>query len=463
MNTIGIIGLGTMGAHLARNFSSKGVTVAVYNRTFAKTEELLALSHQKINGYKTVQEFVQSLEKPRKIVLLVTAGKAIDTVLEELIPLLEPEDIVVDGGNSHWKDTERRQLMCAQHNLFLVSCGISGGSEGALNGPSLMPSGEKQALDVLLPLLCTIAAQDFSGKPAVTALGTGTAGHFVKMVHNGIEYAFIQAIAELYHFARIIGTAHETIISIFQQANTGVMNSYLLDITVSILQTEHNGTPLIHRIVDRAKAKGTGAWTLEAALELNVATPTMAQAVFARTQSERTYSFVVSPIDLTFSDPHRMVQFVDPQAVWHTLHAVWTASLLQGVDLIEGFNKHTGNTIDIQEVLRIWQGGCIIRTRFLEQLGQALYNPMRLQSLIVDAYEEVSATMHVFSHTQGDFASPVIHSTYDYLTSLLTKQQPANMIQAMRDYFGEHGYQMIDSQHAMTGGWSADRPLRKLD
>jgi 6-phosphogluconate dehydrogenase len=463
MNNLAIIGLATMGANLAKNFASRGKSVAVFNRSYGRTEVLVSQDIAGIVGYQNLEECIASLESPRVVVVLVQAGAAVDQTIEHLLPLLSPNDIIIEMGNSHYSDTIRRQSTCSAKQISLIGCGISGGEEGALHGPSLMPGGNKNALDIVMPLLELVAATDYAGKPCVTQVGIGAAGHFVKMVHNGIEYAMMQGIAELYDLMKLVGVDYKTQIELFRSANTKQNQSYLLDITVDILSRSNNGQPFVQQIVDRAGAKGTGKWAVAAAMDLGVAVPSIAGAVMARIASARTNTLKPQPTDLRFDDDHRKIAFVDPEAVWHTLHAIFFYSYLQGLELIIAANNENNWDINISEVLRIWQGGCIIRSHILEQLESVLDNPTKLQLLCVDTYEELGGALHVWSHAQGDLPRPVLHASYDYAVTLLSSTLPTNLIQAQRDYFGAHGYEQKNQSGVWSGGWYASRPMTQLE
>ena len=304
-NNVGVIGLSVMGASLAQNMANKGLEVSVYNRSEEKTRGLLKKGLERLHGHYSLAEFVDSLESPRQIYILVKSGKPVDAVLSQLSELVSEEDVVVDLGNSNWKDTERRKQEWDGAFNF-VGAGVSGGEDGALHGPSLMPGGDEEIIDsYVLPVLQKIAAKDFQGKPCVTNVGKGPAGHFVKMVHNGIEYAIMQGIAEVYDILRSQGYSNLEIQEIFRSLNYGNLQSYLLDITISILGTKDKEGQgfLVDRVSDIAKAKGTGGWTVEAGLEFGVSLPNIAAAVIARTQSARTQSFLKG-VDITVTKDH---------------------------------------------------------------------------------------------------------------------------------------------------------------
>jgi 6-phosphogluconate dehydrogenase len=463
MNNLAIIGLATMGKNLAKNYASKGKQVAVFNRTFLKTEELMSEHVPGITGYQDLSECIQSLESPRVVVVLVKAGDAVDQTIQQLLPLLSPKDCIIEMGNSRYTDTIKRQSTCSQKQIYLVGCGISGGEEGAFAGPSLMPSGDKIAVSAVLPLLELVAAKDFGGLPCVTNVGVLGAGHFVKMVHNGIEYAMMQGIAEMYDLMRLVGVDQQDQIELFKAANTLQNQSYLLDITIDVLSRSERDEPFIDHIIDRAGAKGTGKWTVEAGMDLGVSVPGIAAAVMARIASARTGVLSPLAVDLESQDPLQSLEFIDPQAVWHTLHAVFFYSYLQGLELILAANKEYNWDINLSEVLRIWQGGCIIRSQILKQLHLAIDSKVELQNLCTDTLDELTAAIHLWTHIPGDLPRPVLHASYDYAVTLLSSSLPTNLIQGLRDYFGAHGFELKDKDGSHSGGWYPSRPMKKMD
>ena len=453
-NTVGVIGLSVMGASLAQNLAGRGERVAAYNRSYEKTEKLLKKGVKNIHGYEQLTEFVESLESPRKILVLVKSGAPVDAVIAELLPLLEKEDILVDCGNSNWHDTERRQQEL-EGQVHFVGCGVSGGEEGALRGPSLMPGGDAEVLEAhLLPILKKIAAKDFQGKPCVTNVGRGAAGHFVKMVHNGIEYAMMQGIAEVYDILRSQGYSNLEMQEAFRGWNYGNLQSFLMDITVDILGTRDKLGQgyLLDRVSDEAKAKGTGGWTVEAGMAFGVAVPSIAAAVIARAQSARNMSFLKG---LQLGQENGATQKSKEELktpLYRALELVFLTSYLQGLDLIYQANREQKWNIDLSEVIRIWQGGCIIRSQMLSTLGLFWATDKSWKQKL---FQEVRADMdnlRLVLYKAGT-PKPVLHTTYDYLQGMFRAKLSSNLIQAQRDYFGAHGYQRTDKNGNFTGTW----------
>jgi 6-phosphogluconate dehydrogenase len=463
MNNLAIIGLATMGKNLAKNFASKGKQVAVFNRTYLRTEELISEQVIGIIGYQELSECIKSLEIPRVVVVLVKAGEAVDHTIEQLLPLLSANDTIIEMGNSHFRDTLARQTLCKKNNIYLIGCGISGGEEGALYGPSLMPSGDKTAMSHILPLLELIAAKDFNGNPCVTNLGAEGSGHFVKMIHNGIEYAMMQGIAEVYDMMRFLGIEHEDQVEFFNTANSGSTTSYLLEITTKVLKRMEQGIPFIDQIVDVAGSKGTGKWTVQTALELDVAIPTISAALMARMMSSRAQALKPLVIDLEHEIESIHPTLFTQQFVTSTLHGIFVTSYLQGLEIILAANKQYDWNIDLKEVLRIWQGGCIIRSQVLTELNGIFDSPVALQNLYTDTLEEISSAVRVLASLSGDMPRPIVHASYDYVVALLSETLPTNFIQGLRDYFGAHGFELKDKPGSYTGGWYPGRPMTKME
>ena len=443
---IGLIGLAVMGANLARNLASKDFQVSVYNRTFRRTQEFLDENYEGIMGFEHLKEFLESLERPRKIILMVKSGQPVDDLLISIGDHLEEGDIVLDCGNSNWKDTQKRQLDLVSRGIQFIGCGVSGGEEGALHGPSIMPGGKSEAVKAVLSILEKIAAKDFEGRPCVTNIGLGGAGHFVKMVHNGIEYALMQGIAEIYDILKNLKLENAEITEVFRQLNTGANQSFLLDITVDIFGVKDNlgSGYLVDKIIDKAGSKGTGRWTIENALELGVATPTIASAFFARNLSGRGQSFHVEiPEKRTELSKIEINQdFV--QNLYQSLNTTFLCSYFQGLDLIIAANKEKDWQIDLSEVIRIWQGGCIIRSQILKNLNE-IYNSK------IELYSKIKFLENTIS--MGHTPKPVLNSVKDYILTLTAKKLPTNLIQAQRDFFGAHTYQRSDKEGTFSGGW----------
>jgi 6-phosphogluconate dehydrogenase len=480
-NNLGVIGLSTMGANLARNFARNGYQVAVFNRSYQKTQDLLEIWENdsdrgdgELVGYSDLVGFVNSLELPRKIFLLVKSGSPVDDFIAKLYPLLSPEDIIVDTGNSNWKDTQKRQQQLENGSFFtlqevsssevqtnkkihFVGSGVSGGEKGALLGPSLMPGGDENAINQILPILQKAAAKDFAGVACVTNIGYGASGHFVKMVHNGIEYGIMQGIAEIYDILKRESYSNLEISDFFAKVNHGKIDnfyaenppvkleSFLIDITVSILKTQDplSDQFLVDRIKDVAKSKGTGGWTVEAGLEFGAYTPTLAAAVFARSGSSRSQSFLVQ----TTRD--KIEEYTDKETLEkilaNGLESMYLACFLQGLDLIKKADTENHWGVDLQEVLRIWQGGCIIRTRLLANMWESWQTKFEFKQ---DVWG-----LSFLSGFNDSLPLPAIHSSLDYFQTLSSESLPTNLIQAQRDFFGAHTYQRNDKEGSFTGGW----------
>lgn len=452
-NQIGLIGLATMGANFAQNLASKGVQVGVFNRTYQKTQDLEELCKTKgldlLTGYQTMEEFVNSLEAPRKIILLVKAGGPTEETLAKLVPLLQKEDTLIDCGNSNWKETAANQAKFAVHGLHFVGCGISGGEEGALHGPSLMPGGEPFAVNQILPMLQKVSAKDFAGNPCTTNVGLGGSGHFVKMVHNGIEYAIMQGLAEIYDTYKYLGFSNPEIKAEFVKLNTGDTQSFLLDICIDILGTGRGNDFLLDKIKDGAGAKGTGKWTVEASLEFGVYAPSIASAVYARIGSARTQSFKHTKGEWKRDAKLESADNIFESA-YSALTSIYLASYLQGLDLISIANKEQNWGIDLAEVVRIWQGGCIIRSKMLEKLVG--FENSNVDIIVDVSNQNIAKNLTAFRNLSIR-PTPVLSSSLDYLLTLSTNQLPTNLVEAMRDYFGAHTYQRTDQEGVFSGGW----------
>jgi 6-phosphogluconate dehydrogenase len=441
MNKIAIIGLGTMGQNFAKNFASKNIKTAVYNRSFAKTKELG--EYLNIQGFEHLPDLVKSLELPRKIFLLVKAGDPTDEIISQLQPLLDSGDILVDCGNSNWKDTAKRQA--SLRDIHFIGCGISGGSEGALLGPSLMPSGNK--VDLILPILEKVSAKDFAGGNCVTNIGLGASGHFVKMVHNGIEYAMMQGLAEVYDILKQTQLTRLQIQSVFDYINTGENQSFLGDITSIILKTMDSEGFLLDKIDSKAGAKGTGRWTVEAGLELGVPVPSIYAAVNARVMTELNAQ-MDSFIEKTNNKPKQVDINLIQDYLWQLVNGIYFVAYTQGLELIHQANLEYNWEIDIQEIIRIWQGGCIIRSQMLKTLTKLSKQNVYPKEQFDFALEAIITVKNL-----GFVAPmPVINATADYILSIKSTKLPQNLTQAQRDFFGAHTYQKMGQ--TFTGGWN---------
>ncbi|HHU68062.1 NADP-dependent phosphogluconate dehydrogenase [Corynebacterium sp.] len=467
---IGVVGLAVMGSNLARNFARNGHTVAVYNRSPEKTRTLIA-EHGDEGTFlasETIEDFVASLERPRKAIIMVQAGAATDAVINQLADAMEDGDIIIDGGNALYTDTIRREKEMAERNRHFVGAGISGGEEGALNGPSIMPGGPAESWETLGPLLESVAAV-VDGTPCVTHIGPDGAGHFVKMVHNGIEYADMQVIGEAYQLLRYAaGMTPAEISEVFREWNSGDLDSYLIEITAEVLAQvdAETGKPLIDVIVDAAGQKGTGRWTVKAALDLGIPVTAIGEAVFARalssSRAQRDAAQGVLPSgELATFDGDREAFIED---VRRALYASKLVAYAQGFDEIKaGSAEHDWN-IDPRDLATIWRGGCIIRAKFLNRIVEAYDSDPELPSLLLDAYflgelrDLIDSWRRVIvAATQLGLPVPVFASSLSYYDSLRAERLPAAVIQGQRDYFGAHTYGRVDKPGVFHTLWSGDR------
>ncbi|MEG4815895.1 decarboxylating NADP(+)-dependent phosphogluconate dehydrogenase [Microcoleus sp. K5-D4] len=453
----GLIGLAVMGENLALNVESRGFSVAVYNRTAAKTDDFMALRApgKNIVGTKTLTEFVDALETPRRILVMVQAGKPVDAVIDQLKPMLSPGDMIIDGGNSLYDDTERRTKDLESMGLGFVGMGISGGEEGALNGASLMPGGTRTAYGLLEPILTKIAAQVDDG-PCVTFIGPGGAGHYVKMVHNGIEYGDMQLIAEAYDLLKNVGGLNgQQLQEVFAEWNTtDELNSFLIEITANIFKYNDPETkqPLVEVIMDAAGQKGTGRWTVMSALELGVSIPTIIAAVNARIMSSYKDERVKASQELTGPSGKYegdTKEFVNK--VRDALYCSKICSYAQGMALLSAASKSYNYDLSLSEISRIWKGGCIIRAGFLDKIKTAFKDDPTLPNLLLapefkqsildrqSAWRDVLATA-----CKLGIAVPAFSASLDYFDSYRRERLPQNLTQAQRDYFGAHTYERTD-------------------
>jgi 6-phosphogluconate dehydrogenase len=457
-----------MGSNLARNLASReGNTVAVYNRTYARTEELIT-EHPEAGfvASETIDDFVASLTTPRTAIIMVQAGRGTDAVIDQLSERFEPGDIIVDGGNALFTDTIRRERDLREKRLNFVGTGISGGEEGALNGPSIMPGGSDEAYRTLGPILESIAA-DAEGEPCVTHIGTDGAGHFVKMVHNGIEYADMQLIAESYDLLRRIG-GHDpaAIAQVFEAWNEGDLESYLIEITAEVLRQKDAGTggPLIDVIVDQAGSKGTGVWTVQNAVGLGVPVSGIGEAVFARAVSSKPEQrAAVQAIEQGRPDPVEKPEGFEDD-VRAALYASKVVAYAQGFDVIIAGAKEFGWDIDKGAVAKIWRAGCIIRARFLNRIVEAYDRDQSLPTLLADEYfakavadGEAAWRRVVSTAALSGVPVPGFASALSYYDSLSAKRLPAALIQGQRDFFGAHTYRRVDKEGTFHTLWSGDR------
>ncbi len=450
---IGLIGLGVMGKSLARNFESRGYGVAVYNLPFPGEEEKVKqftdeFRDKQFYGANDLKDFVGALASPRKIVLMITAGEPVDQMIEQLTPLLDQDDIIIDAGNSHFSDSERRYQSLKSNGFRFIGLGVSGGEEGALKGPSLMPGCEESTYLEMEPVLKAIAAIDRDGNACVTHIGKGGSGHFVKMVHNGLEYADMQMIAEIYgYFKSAIGYSNLEIASIFEEWNKTELGGYLMEISVDILRHQENDNYTLDKILDVAGNKGTGKWVVHAALDLGVPIPSISEAVFARYQS--TMCDVRQEAFLKYK-PGKINGKLSPEGVNSIKDALYAAKLMnyiQGFDLIKSASDQFNWDINMANLANIWKAGCIIRSELLYVLSELkmshhLILEDQIIGLISKRKSALSQTMAVFG--SGSVHAPVISASFNYLNGITRDKSTANMIQAQRDYFGAHQYERLD-------------------
>ncbi|MFE6888083.1 NADP-dependent phosphogluconate dehydrogenase [Streptomyces sp. NPDC057694] len=469
---IGVTGLAVMGRNLARNFARHGYTVAVHNRTAARTRSLVdEFGHEgAFVPAETAREFVDALQRPRRLMIMVQAGAATDAVIDEFAALLEPGDMMIDGGNAHFADSRRRETALRERGIHFVGAGISGGEEGALNGPSIMPGGSKESYAVLGPMFETISAQ-VDGEPCATHIGSDGAGHFVKMVHNGIEYADMQLIAEAYDLLRqVAGHSPAKIAEIFRTWSKGRLDSYLIEITAEVLAHTDpaTGRPIVDVIADAAGQKGTGRWTVQTALDLGSPVTAIAQATFARAASSQPTLRAAyrplpggTPIPLTRSEAERFTAQVE-----QALYASKVIAYDQGFTMIQDAALAYGWDIDFGAVAGIWRGGCIIRAAFLDRIRTAHAADPHLVSLLAEpafAHEISKAQVPwrevVATTARRGVPTPAITAALSYYDTLRAERLPAALIQGQRDYFGAHTYQRTDKEGTFHTHWARpDRP-----
>ncbi|MCT2588410.1 NADP-dependent phosphogluconate dehydrogenase [Streptomyces sp. N2-109] len=471
---IGVVGLAVMGSNLARNLASReGNTVAVYNRSPGRTDTLMA-EHGDAGflAAKTIEEFAASLSRPRTAIIMVQAGKGTDAVIEALAEVFEEGDIIVDGGNANFHDTIRREAALRDRGLNFVGAGISGGEEGALKGPSIMPGGSKEAYRTLGPILASIAAVA-EGEPCVTHIGTDGAGHFVKMIHNGIEYADMQLIAESYDLLRRVGGhGPEAIAAVFEEWNKGELESYLIEITAEVLRQRDakTGGLLIDSIADQAGSKGTGVWTVQNAVGLGVPVGGIAEAVFARAVSSKPDQRAA--VQRVVTSRPRIQEAGDgfEDDVHKALYASKIIAYAQGFDSVIAGAHAYGWDIDKGAVAKIWRGGCIIRAQFLNRIVDAYENNAALATLLEDPYfaravagGEAAWRRIVAKAALSGIPVPGFASALSYYDALASPRLPAALVQGQRDFFGAHTYQCVDQEGTFHTLWSGDRTEIKAE
>ena len=465
---IGVTGLGVMGRNLARNFARHGYTVALHNRTASRTTDMASQFGDEgtFVPAQSAQEFVQALERPRRLVIMVNAGEATDAVIDEFAPLLESGDMIIDGGNAHFKDTRRREAALRQQDLHFVGMGVSGGEEGALYGPSIMPGGSPESYQSLGPMLETISAH-VGGTPCCTHIGPDGAGHFVKMVHNGIEYADMQLIAEAYDLLRYgAGFEPAQIAETFRTWNTGRLDSYLVEITAEVLAhtDQATGQPFVDVVLDQAEQKGTGRWTVQDALDLGVPVSGIAEAVFARSLSghadlRRAARQLPGP---TPTGQGQAAEFADQ--IEQALYVSKLVSYAQGWNMMDVGSREYGWGIDLGQIAVIWRGGCIIRAAFLDRIRAAYANNTDLPTLLADEEfgKDLAAAQDAWRNVVATAVRlgipvPGFSAALAYYDALRAGRLPAALIQGLRDYFGAHTYHRADRDGTFHTLWAQDR------
>ncbi|MFH0347344.1 NADP-dependent phosphogluconate dehydrogenase [Bacillus vallismortis] len=462
---IGVIGLAVMGKNLALNIESRGFSVSVYNRSSSKTEEFLQEAKGKnVVGTYSIEEFVQSLETPRKILLMVKAGTATDATIQSLLPHLEKDDILIDGGNTYYKDTQRRNKELAESGIHFIGTGVSGGEEGALKGPSIMPGGQKEAHELVKPILEAISAK-VDGEPCTTYIGPDGAGHYVKMVHNGIEYGDMQLISESYFILKqVLGLSADELHDIFAEWNKGELDSYLIEITADIFtkKDEETGKPLVDVILDKAGQKGTGKWTSQSALDLGVPLPIITESVFARFISAMKEERVKASGLLSGPEAKPVTDNKEEliEAVRKALFMSKICSYAQGFAQMKAASEEYNWDLKYGEIAMIFRGGCIIRAAFLQKIKEAYDREPELDNLLLDSYFKnivesyQGALRQVISLAVAQGVPvPSFSSALAYYDSYRTAVLPANLIQAQRDYFGAHTYERTDKEGIFHTEW----------
>ncbi|MGI8432561.1 MAG: NADP-dependent phosphogluconate dehydrogenase [Chthoniobacterales bacterium] len=463
---IGLIGLAVMGENLVLNMESKGFTVAVYNRTTEVTEKFAAgkAKGKNIVPSKTMEEFVGALSSPRKAMIMVKAGKPVDAVIDQLVPLLDKGDVIIDGGNSLFTDTQRRCKDLEAKGIHFVGCGVSGGEEGALKGPSLMPGGPRASWDIIAPIFTKIAAI-VDGEPCCRYMGTDGAGHYVKMVHNGIEYGDMQLICEAYAIlSNVLGMSDDELAKVFTEWNSGDLDSYLIEITSQIFRKKDpdTGKPMVDVILDKAGQKGTGIWTLQSAIRQSVVISTINAAVEARVISsrkdERVAASKILPAPQTEKFTGNREDLV--HAVRDALYASKIVSYAQGMELLGAASKEFGWNLNFGDIATIWRGGCIIRAKFLNRIVEAYKRDPDLKNLLLDPYftEIIAKTQHnwriaVATAVQQGVAVPAFSASLGYYDSYRQARLSSNLLQAQRDFFGAHTYERVDKPGVFHTEW----------
>ena len=473
---IGLIGLAVMGENLVLNMESKGFSVAVFNRTTEVTEKFAAgkAKGKNIQPTLTMEEFVGALKRPRKAMIMVKAGVPVDAVIDQLVPLLEKGDVIIDGGNSLFTDTQRRCKALEEHGLHFVGCGVSGGEEGALKGPSMMPGGSRESWEIVAPIFREIAAQ-VEGEACCRYMGPDGAGHYVKMVHNGIEYGDMQLICEAYAILKdVLKLEAAELADIFTEWNGGDLDSYLIEITSQIFRKvdPDTGKPLVDVILDKAGQKGTGLWTLQSALSQSVVISTINAAVEARVISsrkqERVNSAKVLPQPKVAAFSGKKTELID--AVRDALYASKIVSYAQGMELLGAAGVGYKWNLNFGDIATIWRGGCIIRAKFLNRIKEAYDRDPQLHNLLLDQYftgiierTQENWRIAIATAVQHGVATPAFSASLAYFDSYRQARLPSNLLQAQRDFFGAHTYERTDKPGVFHTEWldSNDQPQGK--
>ncbi|UOQ84540.1 NADP-dependent phosphogluconate dehydrogenase [Gracilibacillus salinarum] len=467
----GVIGLAVMGKNLALNVESRGYSVAVFNRTYQKTKDFLdnEAAGKNFVGAETIEEFVNSLEKPRKIMLMVQAGPATDATIASLKPLLDEGDILIDGGNTFFKDTIRRNAELDESGIHFIGTGVSGGEEGALKGPSIMPGGQKEAYDKVAPIFEAISAK-VDNEPCVTYIGPNGAGHYVKMVHNGIEYGDMQLICEAYFIMKnVLGLSAEELHEVFGEWNKGELDSYLIEITTDIFKKKdkETGKPMVDVILDTAGQKGTGKWTSQSSLDLGVPLPVITESVFARfisaMKDERVAASKVLQGPSAQDKPYEGDKDELIEAIRKALYMSKIVSYAQGFAQMRAASEENDWNLRYGDISMIFRGGCIIRAQFLQKIKEAYDRDPALANLLLDPYfkeivESYQTSLRKVLSIAMERGIPVpgFASALAYYDSYRTETLPANLLQAQRDYFGAHTYQRIDKEGVFHTEWLED-------
>ncbi|WP_409022677.1 NADP-dependent phosphogluconate dehydrogenase [Dellaglioa sp. P0083] len=468
---IGVIGMAVMGKNLALNAESRGRTVAIYNRTGAKTEQVMKdHSEKKLVPSYSIKDFADSLEKPRRIIIMVKAGKPTDAVIAELLPFLDKGDVLIDGGNTYFEDTVRRNAELDNSGINFIGMGVSGGEIGALEGPSMMPGGQKEAYDLVAPILEEMSAKASDGTPCVTYIGPNGAGHYVKMVHNGIEYGDMELISESYHLLRnLLGLSVEEVADIFSDWNKGELDSYLIEITADILTRKDDlgtGKPIVDVILDRAGNKGTGKWSSQSALELGVPQSVISESVYARyisaMKEERVEASKVLPkpeVKLGELDKKELIE-----KIREALYFSKIMSYAQGFEQLRVASEHYEWDLNFGDMAKIWRAGCIIRARFLQNITDAFDEKADLNNILLDGYfkdivkkYQESVRDIVGIAVKAGIPVPGFSAAITYYDQYRSEVLPANLIQAQRDYFGAHTYERTDKPGSFHYTWYTEQ------